>query len=40
MEIIVKPETKNNSVRETSFAHAYLLSGAGIGWNIRNVEGE
>lgn len=34
MEVIVKPEIKNDSVREASFAHTYLLSGAGIEWNI------
>lgn len=34
MEIIVKPEIKNDSVREASFVHTYLLSRAGIEWNI------
>ena len=38
MEMIVKPEIKNDSVRETSFAHTYLLSRAAIGWNIRKCK--
>jgi len=38
MEMIVKPEIRNDSVRETSFAHTYLLCGAGIGWNTRKYE--
>lgn len=37
METTMKPELKNDSDKERSFAHTYLLSEEGIGWNIRGI---
>lgn len=37
MAAIVKPELKNDCVREKSLADTYLLSVEVIGWNIRGI---